>query len=900
MTSPPSPTPAVAPPRFETPWAEPPEAVLEHLGVQLEAGLSLDEVECRRVRHGWNRLTPPRRARALRILLRQFRSLIMALLASAMVVSFVFGEWIDAVAVAIVILLSVLLGFAAELRAVRSMEALRRLGEVTTRVRRNGQDSAVSAATLVPGDIVLLDSGDAISADLRIVTASSLQLDESTLTGESLPVGKDSVSVDSQAPLFERSSMLWRGTTVTSGAGSGVVTATGTETELGKIATLVEQTEDETTPIEKRLEALSRRLIGVTLVVAALTFLTGFLSGRDFLLMMQTSIALAVAAIPEGLPIVATIALARGMWHMARQNAIVNRLSAVETLGATSVIFTDKTGTLTENRLRLQHVILADHAVDLTEETAEPATDDLLRYALEIGVLCNSASLTDAGEGGSSGGVGDPLEVALLLAGSAHGLTRPDLLSEKPEEKVFAFDPVTRRMATIHREGSGRLAALKGAAESLLEISTHELNQQGEVALSPSARHRWLEREAALASRGLRVLAVARKTLESTDDDPFVGTTFVGLLGLLDPPRADVSAALADCQSAGIRVVMVTGDHPTTARETARSVGLTEDAHARVLEGRELASTGDLLDVPIFSRVSPAEKLDLIALHQEAGSVVAMTGDGVNDAPALKKADIGIAMGMRGTDVAREAADVILKDDAFRTIVVAVRQGRVIFDNIRRFIFYLLSCNLSEVMIVTAATTVDAPLPILPIQILFLNLVTDVFPALALAFGDGDPAVLLRPPRDPKEPILRRGDWFEIAGFGVVITICVLTALFLALGPLGFDTPRAVTVSFLTLAFAQLGHVFNVRDRGSRFLQNDVIRNRWVWGALALCTGLLVLAVYLPGVSTALGTVDPGARGWWVVAGMSSLPLILGQIWIHLRGARLRRAVDATSDDPTA
>jgi Ca2+-transporting ATPase len=438
-------------------------------------------------------------------------------------------------------------------------------------------------------------------------------------------------------------------------------------------------------------------------------------------------------------------------------------------------------------------------------------------------------------------------------------------------------------MATFHRQDSQYLVAVKGATEAVLEASSAYMSRDGQRDMTAEARREWQDRNQAMADEGLRVLALAKRRSSDKDDDPYRELTLLGLAGLLDPPREDVRAAIGACKEAGVDVTMVTGDHAATARSIAVGVGLVEDEALQVIEGSQLSGEDQyenerLLEARIFARVTPKQKLDLIALHQQQGHIVAMTGDGVNDAPALKKADIGVAMGERGTEVAREAADMVLRDDAFSTIVAAIEQGRVIFDNIRRFVLYLLSCNVSEVIVVSVASLLDVPLPLQPLQILFLNLVTDVFPALALGVGEGDPVVMKRPPRPPSEPILGRKHWLAVGGYGALITLSVLTAFGLALRWLAVGNERSVTISFLTLAFAQLWHVFNMRDSQSNIVDNDVTRNRAVWGALALCVVLLLAAVYLPPLAGVLKVVDPGIRGWGVILGMSAMPLVLGQL----------------------
>ena len=802
-------------------WHRDAGEVLEALDVSLDQGLSESEVQQRRERYGENRLRDTETKSALQIFIEQFKSLIVGLLAAAAILSFAFGEWVEGIAIAVVILLQALIGFVTELRAVRSMEALQALSSVNAKVRRDGQVQEIHAEELVPGDVVILQGGDVITADLRLAEASKLQVDESALTGESVPVAKQVSPVEEETPLAERTSMAYKGTAVTRGAGEGVVVATGMSTELGEISTLVAEAEEEATPLEERLEQLGRKLIWVTLGIAVVVAISGILAGRDLFLMVETAIALAVASIPEGLPIVATVALARGMWRMAQRNALINKLSAVETLGATNVILTDKTGTLTENRMTVVNIVLEGERVSITGrglnrdgefkrdgEPISPNEDARLRQALEVSVLCTDASLppedADAAEA-----VGDPLEVALLVAGAKAGLRRDELLETQPEVREVAFDAEAKMMATYHKEDGRYRVAVKGALEAVIDASTEILNTEGErLPVDDDVRDRWHAKNMQLAEEGLRVIALATKTVDDPEAEPYENLTFLGLTALLDPPREPVREAIQACQNAGIEVVMITGDQPATARNVAQEVGLVHHENADVIYGQELSEElteeekREVLDALIFARVTPKQKLSLIAAHQDAGAIVAMTGDGVNDAPALKKADIGVAMGQRGTQVAREAADMILKDDAFSTIVVAVEQGRAIFNNIRKFVLYLLSCNVAEIMIVALASVVNAPLPIRPLQILFLNLVTDVFPALALGVGEGDPHIMERPPRDPEEPIIARRHWAVITGYSALISMAVLAVLALAEQAFALARARPLTLSFVALAFA--------------------------------------------------------------------------------------------------
>jgi Ca2+-transporting ATPase len=757
--------------------------------------------------------------------------------------------------------------------------------------------------------MVTLEAGDMVPADLRLTESSRLQMDESSLTGESTAVGKEVSPLEADTALADRRNMAFKGTAVTMGSGQGVVVATGMETELGKVASLAEEAEEELTPLERRLNRLAYKLIWITLGIALLMVLTGLVAQREVLLIIETSIALAVAAIPEGLPIVATVALARGMWRMARRNALMNRLSAVETLGVTNIICTDKTGTLTENRITLSRVFLPSGHFNETEQIeiqgeeeenggfsleGEPVNlsdHPLLREVLEVGVLCNNAELSSGTPADAGHGVGDPLEIALLRAGTRTGVRRDELLQSMPEEREEAFDPSVMMMATFHKVDGHYRVAVKGAPEDVLKVCTQVRTGDGDKDLDDKRRGQWMETNGELAEAGFRVLAVATKQADSVDVKPYRDLVFLGLMGLMDPVRSDVKSAIQACQGAGIRIIMVTGDQPQTARHIGSLLGLADGDGAEVIHGQNLKDPDELSEderkrmreASIFARVNPKQKLDLITLHQKNGSVVAMTGDGVNDAPALKKADIGVAMGRRGTQVAREAADVVLRDDAFKSIVLAIQQGRAILDNIRKFILFLLSGNVGEIMIVAFALLAAMPLPILPLQILYLNMIGDVFPALALGVGKGDPSKMRRPPREAKEPILTRQHWAAIVGYGLLIAASVLVAFWMALTSLGMETDRAVTVSFLTLGFARLWHVFNMRDGGSHPIINDVTRNPFVWGALGLCSALLVAALYLPGISMALHMVPPGRNGWPLIFGMSLLPLVFGQALKQLR-----------------
>jgi Ca2+-transporting ATPase len=874
--------------------------VLSRADVSQDTGLSDDEVAQRREQYGPNELHEAERRRWYWIFWDQFESVIILLLAVAAVGAFLLGDTIEAVAIAAVLGINGIIGFVTEMRALSSMESLQEMTEIETRVRRSGEERSIPADDLVPGDVGILEAGDVVPADLRVIDASRLQVDESALTGESVPVGKTVDSLPEDVPLAERENMLYKGTYLTRGSAEAVVVETGPETELGQISASLQAAAEEQTPLQEKLDDLGRTLVPFLLVVATIVLVSGYLRGQDLFVMVETAIALAIATVPEGLPIVATLVLARGMWRMADRNALITNLASVETLGSTTVICTDKTGTLTENEMTVATLAVADRTVEVTgtgldtegtfrsgdEERDEP-TDPVVREALEVGVFCNNASLDDVA--GDVGGTGDPMEVALLVAGAKAGIDRDALLESHPETREVAFDPSVKMMATYHDRDDRQFVAVKGAPEAVVDAASTVVTGDGsEEPLTDADREAWIERSDRLAEDGLRVLALARKTVAGVDEAPYEDLSLLGFVGFIDPPREDVRETIRACQDAGMRVVMVTGDHGGTARNVARSVGLIGDGDVDVVLGEEVGDPDTLsetdryrlVSAPVFARVDPETKLDIIDLHQTAGDIVAMTGDGVNDAPALKRADIGVAMGQRGTQVAQEASDMILQDDNFESIYHAVREGRVIFSNIRKFVLYLMSCNLSELLAILFATLLGFPLPLLPLQILFLNVVTDVFPAFALGASGGTSDIMDRPPRDPNEPIMTRTNWAELGLYGTMIAATTVGAFVIAGGlfPGGMGTAEAVTVSFLTLAFAQLWNVFNVRDITSGLLRNEVTANPYVWGALALSGLILVGAVYLPFVSLALGTAPIGLAGWTVVIGMSLLPPFGGQV----------------------
>jgi Ca2+-transporting ATPase len=861
-------------------WGLRTDQVLQALAVDAARGLDESEALLRRRRFGRNRLQAAKPRRLLSILAAQFKSIVIVLLVVAGGLALLFVDFLEAAAIGAVILINTAIGFVSEWRATRSMEALQRFARVTCVLLRAGEVRRVAAEELVPGDIVLLEAGDLVPADLRLIEAAKLGVNESTLTGESLPVNKHTDPLPVDTSLLERTNMAFKGSAITRGTGRGVVVETGMRTEFGKIFEQVSEGKEQRTPLERRLDALGGRLAWAVIVIGILIAGGGIMAGRDAILAVEVAIALSVAAIPEGLPIVATIALARGMWRMARRNALVTKLAAVETLGATSVILTDKTGTLTENRMAAT-IALLSHADIALDRPAEPASSELLNAMLTTAALCNNATLPATDTSGEST-IGDPTEVALLVAASRHGIHRDTAIARWPEIREDAFDPDGKRMATVHRANGNFVVAVKGAPETVLAICCSVHTEQGAVPLTDQERQHWLDRVAKLCQRGQRAIAMADKIVVAADDDVYSDLILYGVVGLEDPAREGVGEAIEQCRAAGVSVVMVTGDHADTARNIAQATGIldeTSDA-ARFLDGGSvdrLLNEGrreELRAVRVFSRVTPEQKLRLIDFYQHDEHVVAMTGDGVNDAPALQKADIGIAMGVRGTAVAKEASDMVLQDDEFGSIVAAVGYGRIIFENIRKFVIYLLSCNISEVLVVSLATIAGAPLPLLPLQILFLNLVTDVFPALALGVGAGDDAMMKSKPRPPGERILMRRHWTEIGLYGLILALVVLAAMAISLRFLDYGQEQAITVAFSTIAFAQLWHVFNMRRNLRHIVVNEITRNIWVWLALILCVLLILVVMHTPALAAVMQLTRPDPSGWLLIIASSVVPLV--------------------------
>jgi Ca2+-transporting ATPase len=865
------------------------------------SGLSEAEAARRLAHYGPNVLSVTPAEAAWRILIRQARSVVVGLLVVATVLAWWTSDVVDAGAILAVLLLNVGMGFVTELRARRAMQALLRLDVLSAVVVREGRARAVDAHELVPGDVIELEPGQAVPADARLLVATALQTVEASLTGESTAVAKSAeaeLPVDTSLP--DRGTMVYKGTTVADGVARAVVVATGMQTEVGRIGTLVSAIPEERTLLERRLDSLGRRFAGVAVGVGTLMALVALYRGDYLSAVLQTGIAVAIAAVPEGLPAVVTMTMAIATRRMARRHALVRRLPAVETLGSVTVVCTDKTGTLTAGQQTVTTIWLPKVEIEVTDDGAggsgafaaggEPlasADQPRLREALSIGVLANRAEIRRSNEHWELRG--DPSEVALLLAGRKNGLLRPALLQDWPEVSELPFSSARMMMATFHRDRNGDLIAfVKGAHDRVLALCAHVAGDAGDVPLDAEWQRIVDEQASMMASRGLRVFALAMGGVAETDESALRDLRFVGLAGMTDPPAPGVVETIATLRGAGIRTVMLTGDHRATARAVAQSVGLVPDEY-ETLDGRDVDRLSDdeltnrASGIGVVSRASPEAKLRIISALQRRGDVVAMLGDGINDAAALKKADIGVAMGRRGTDAAKEVAGVVLEDDRFQTIAAAVEEGRVVFDNIRKFVFYLFSCNLGEILALLGAGLTGLPLPMTPIQILWLNLVTDTFPALALALEPADPTVMHRPPREPKTPLLSRGMLRLTVLYALLIAALTIVALVWGLREWPGEPARAVTLSFTTLALAQIFHLGNARSTQHVVSRHRALTNRYALGAVVLTLALQVLAVVAPPLGRALGTAPLSARGWIIAVALGAIPALVGQGWKLLR-----------------
>ncbi len=890
------------------------------LSTSLASGLTPEEAAARFKQYGPNTLTGRGTKEPWKILAEQFKSLLVILLIVAAFVSgVVLREWVDCAVILVIVILNALLGFRQEFKAEKAMEALKKLSMPGSRVTRGGAVVEVPSDRLVPGDVLHLEAGNMLPADVRLFETADLKIEEASLTGESVPVTKKADTVvDRPAPIGDRVNMAYMGTAVTSGRGVGVVTGTGMATELGKIAGSLQAVEKDQTPLQKQLHRVGTWIVIGALILIGVVGVVGLLQGNELKTVFLTAVSMAVAAVPEGLPAVVTIALALGAQRMLERKALIRKLPAVETLGSVTTICSDKTGTLTQNRMTVTLFVQPGGGEEAVQSAPPKETDmeeghlqnhPFEALMLQAGALCSDAVLTETDNtNGSFDVLGDPTEGALVIAAAEAGLGKKQLEAALPRESEVPFDSERKRMTTMHKiprqqdSGGGRIASAvacikqlagtfshiaftKGAVDSVVEAATHFWKDGAAAPLSDQERYAILKQNADFAGKGIRVLGIAYKLMEGVPENATAGEVesglvYVGMLGMVDPVRPEVCKAVSRCVSAGIRPVMITGDHPRMAEYIGRELGMAgageesgeDGGGARVVTGRDLAEAAEpqlrkwVKDTNIFARVAPEHKLNIVDALQANGEVCAMTGDGVNDAPALKSADIGVAMGITGTDVSKEASDMVLQDDNFATIVAAVEEGRTIFSNIRRFIRFLLACNTGELWVFLLAPVLGMPLPLLPVQILWMNLVTDGFPALGLGVEKAEPDIMDRPPRNPRAPILNRSQGIHILYVGLLIALVSLLMGYMewhATGMPGADPHHEgalwQTMVFCTMVFSQLFLAFAERSDKHSLFSIGVHTNPYVLVSVLGAVLLQCLIVYVPAGQTLFKTIPLSA-----------------------------------------
>jgi len=873
------------------------EKVEQMLDVRLESGLSSRDVQERRERFGLNQLAEERGPSLLGRFLSQFQNALIYILLAAAVVSGVLGELADAIIIGVIVLINAVIGVIQESRAEQAIAALRRMSSPKAVARREGSVQEIDADQLVPGDVVLLEAGRVIPCDLRLVDTANLKVEESALTGESVAVNKDAGAVidDADSPLGDRRNMAFSGTVVTYGRGVGVATATGMETQIGRIAQMLGE-QEETTPLQQRLASFGRNLGFVILALCALMFGIGILQaylqeGRipdgTILELFLTAVSLAVAAIPEGLPAIVTVVLAIGVQQMSRQNAIVRRLPAVETLGSVTVVCSDKTGTLTLNQMTVTRLLDLENGIRDLEAGAPDHHETLVAM-----VHCNDA--TSDGQRRT----GDPTEVALIEAGRDHGVQKAELLKAEPRVNEKPFDSDRKMMSTVARSGHSYRVYTKGAIDNVLPRCTRIRTADGVRPMTEEDRSALLESAARMSSEALRVLAAARREIDSPDE-PSEGfesdLTFLGAVGMIDPPRTEVAQSIAQCRKAGVTPVMITGDHVGTALAIARELDIATE-QSQTISGVELDRLSDdelgeqVAQLRVFGRVSPEHKVRIVKAFQSRGHLVSMTGDGVNDAPSLQAADIGVAMGITGTDVAKGASDMVLTDDNFSTIVAAIAAGRNIYANIKRAVTFLLSCNTGEIVAIFTAILVGWESPLLPIHILWVNLITDSLPAIGLGMTRPDPSVLSRPPRDKDEGVFDPATRGNVLLNGLVIGIITLFAFRLGYALYPDSLSHARTLAFVVLAVSQLFHAFDLLDERRSVVGRSLFSNSWLWLALGVGGLIQMLVVTIPPVA-ALFSVFPLTLADWGLAILISLtPVVVNELVKLVRRCSSRRS----------
>jgi Ca2+-transporting ATPase len=873
-------------------------------------GLSPDEAQARLAKYGANELAQKKGATIWQMFLEQFKDYMVLILLAASIVSAAVGELVDSAVIIAIVIVNACLGVSQEYRAGKALEALKKMSAPNAKVIRNGEHRMIPASELAPGDLVVLETGDYVPADVRIVESVNLKIEEAALTGESVPVEKETAALEGDIGLGDQVNCGFMSTLVTYGRGQGIVTSTGMATVIGKIAEMIQEEEEEATPLQKKLNQLGKVLGTACLAICAVVFLMGLLRGEPVLEMFMTSISLAVAAIPEGLPAVVTIVLALGMQRMVKHRAIMKKLHAVETLGSTTVICSDKTGTLTQNQMTTVKMYLSGTEMTVTGEgycpegdvlidgqKADPAREPALLRLLEIQALCNDSRLEhDTAEGADIWKIhGDPTEGAMIVTAAKAGLTREIMNQKQPRLQEIPFDSQRKLMTTFHRDEEDRpVAYTKGAPDILVSLCTRILRRDGRVeAITPADVQEILAQNKTLAGQALRVLAMAYKPVGEIPEKPTPESdendlVFAGLVGMIDLPRVEALEAVKVCKTAGIRVIMITGDYKDTAAAVAKDLGIIE-REDQVMAGSDLNQLDDsqleavVRTVSVFARVSPEHKVRIVQAVRNNGGIAAMTGDGVNDAPALKRADIGVAMGITGTDVTKETADMIVTDDNFASIVEAVEEGRVIYSNIRKFVFFLMSCNVGEILIIFLAMIFQWPIPLLPIHLLWINLVTDAFPALALGTEKKEPGLMNDPPRNPAEPIINKGMIINIAVQACVMTAAVLFAFWLGCSraggmgtEMGLMTGRSY--AFVTIISCELLRAYTARSERYTIFKIGVFSNRNMNLATIFSFSLLFVVMLIPALRDIFNVSRFSINDLEIVALLAILPLIFGEL----------------------
>jgi P-type Ca2+ transporter type 2C len=862
-------------------------------------GLSADEAAHRLVDYGPNELQASGRVSPLMILFEQFKNVLIVILLVAAALSFFLGHQLEAVAIAVIVLFAALLGFLQEYRAERAIEALRDMAAPTAGVIRDGVESEIPARDLVPGDVILLAAGDKVPADVRLIEAINLQVEEAALTGESLPVEKHTKPINErELAVGDRKNMAYAGTSITYGRGRALVVATGSNTEFGKIARMLESVETSKTPLQVNLDKVGRKLAQAAFVLVAVIVVLGLLRGQPFIEMFIFGVALAVAVVPEALPAVVTISLAIGVKRMVKRNALVRRLPAVETLGGTSVICSDKTGTLTKDEMTVRKLFVAGQMLEVSGAGYEPQgvfsqngstvpPSEPLLLLLRAAASASDARVNRDDNEGRWRVKGDPTEGAMIVAAAKAGLNKTELDLQYPRIDEIPFTSETKRMTTLHSTPNGSVAFSKGAPETIVDSCTLCWTESGDAQFTGAGKAEVLHVAYEMASEALRVLAVSYKR-ETAIGNAETEMTFLGLMGMIDPPRQEVFAAVQKCEEAGIKAVMITGDHPLTARAVAQELGMLKNG--RVVTGAELEITDDeeflngVEEIEVYARVSPAHKLRVVTALQEKGHVVAMTGDGVNDAPALKKADIGIAMGITGTDVSKEAAAMTLTDDNFASIVAAVEEGRGIFSNIKKYLMYLLSSNVGEIGLMAGSTLAGLPLPLSAVQILYVNLATDGLPALALAVDPPEKDLMRRPPRNARTGIFTRPVVMLMLVGGLWSALVNLSLFVWALNS-GRGVQEAMTMTFVSLVLIQFFKAYNFRSDRHSVLRRP-FANKWLNIAIAWELLMLGLILYVPILERTFGTFALPLRDWVIIvaAAFTVSPVLELAKWMERRG----------------